>query len=353
MVVDIIRDPHVYIEITLSTKQTRRRAGGFEGAHRLRRAARALLFAATICHACTVRADDTARPALQVVGGNIQKRADTVLALMGYSAVPDLSASSLSIRNGSTDNPSLSMTQLGGGFTISKSFPLYLEGAIGGSRYDPTFVVTDGAERRKLPTRWTNVSATGGIGWDFPLTADKELVFRPIFNFSLGQAVSDAQAAQFIINRHTDRDVDFLTHGSMSAFGLGAAVMLDYERVREDYEVDIEWRYSYIHLQSFAGSSAAHGSSDAQTANLYARWRAPTGAIVLHKPLRYVLELSHSTYLGAQAGVLGFNHLTSLGAGLEVDTSGVTKMFSRVRLVARYAFGQNISGTSLGLALSF
>ena len=299
-------------------------------------------------------AESAERPAFHVVGGNLQKRANGVLALMGYSAVPDLSASSLSIRNGTTDNPSLSMTQFGGGFTISKSMPLYLEGAIGGSRYDPTFVVSDGAERRRLPTRWTNVSATGGIGWDFPLTADKELVFRPIFNFSLAQAVSDAQAAQFIINRHVERDVDFLTNGSLSAYGLGGAVMLDFERVREDYEIDIEWRYTYIRLQSFGGSSAAaRGRSDAQTANLYARWRAPTGAVLLHKPLRYVLELSHSTYLGSQAGVLGFNHLTSFGAGLELDTSAVTKLFSRVRLVGRYAFGQNISGASLGLALSF
>jgi len=95
-------------------------------------------------------AESAERPAFHVVGGNLQKRANGVLALMGYSAVPDLSASSLSIRNGTTDNPSLSMTQFGGGFTISKSMPLYLEGAIGGSRYDPTFVVSDGAERRRV-----------------------------------------------------------------------------------------------------------------------------------------------------------------------------------------------------------
>jgi hypothetical protein len=298
-----------------------------------------------------VHADEA--PRFEAVGSDVQKRANGVLALMSYSAVPDLSASSLSIRNGSTSNPSLSLSQFGGGFTVSQSFPLYLEGSIGGSRYDPTFVASDGAERRVLPTRWTNVSATGGIGWDFPLIESKELVFRPIFNFSLGEVVSDAKAAQWLINRRVDGDIDFLRHGSLSAYGLGGSVMLDFERKREDYEIDLEWRYTYIRLQSFAGSSAVQGSANAQTTNLYARWRAPTGAIVLHKPLRYVLELSHSTYLGSQAGILGFNHLTSLGAGLEVDTSGITKLFSRVRLVGRYAFGQNISGTSLGLALSF
>lgn len=292
-------------------------------------------------------------PDFHLVGANVQRRANGVLALMGYSAVPDLSSSSLSIRNGSTDNPSVGLSQFGGGFTLSRSFPLYLEGSMGGSRYDPTFVLSDGAERRKLPTRWTNFSATGGVGWDFPLIESKELVFRPIFNVSLGHAVSDAKAAQFLINRRAGTELDFLDNGSLSAYGLGGAVMLDLEHVRENYEIDVELRYTYMHLQTFASPQAVRGSSDAQTANLYARWRAPTGAIVLHRPLRYVLELSHSTYLGSQAGILGFNHLTSLGAGLEVDTGAVTKLFSRVRLVGRYAFGQNISGTSVGLALSF
>lgn len=100
---------------------------------------------------------------------NVQEQANSVLAIMSYTTVPDVTTSSLSINNGATGNPGFGQTQLGGGFTISKSFPLYLEGTIALSRYDPTFVATDGAERRLLPVKWDTASTTIGIGWDFLL----------------------------------------------------------------------------------------------------------------------------------------------------------------------------------------
>ncbi|WP_143751997.1 hypothetical protein [Burkholderia sp. SRS-W-2-2016] len=283
----------------------------------------------------------------------MQRRANAVLALLSFTVTPDLSASTLGIRNGATDNPSLNMTQFGGGFTMSPNFPLYLEGALGGSRYDPTFIATDGQVSRALPTRWTNVAATGGIGWDFPLNQKRDLVIRPIFNFSLGEVLSDASAAQFLLNRKTDSNIDFIRNGSLSAYGLGGSLMLAWYPRMEPYEFDLELRYTDIYLQSFGSSSAVRGSANAESTNLYARWRAPTGLLALHRPLRYVLELSHSTYLGSQADILGFNQLTSLGVGLEIDTGAVTKLFSRLRFVGRYAFGRNVTGISLGIALSF
>ncbi|WP_322032054.1 hypothetical protein [Paraburkholderia sp. J76] len=286
-------------------------------------------------------------------GPDVQKRANAVLALLSYTVTPDLSASSLSIRNAETANPSLNMTQFGGGFTLSPGFPLYLEGALGGSRYDPTFVASDGQVERQLPTRWTNVAATGGIGWDFPLNEKKDLVIRPIFNISLGEVFSDASAAQFLVNRKTDRNIDFIRNGSLNAYGVGGSLMIGWYPRMEPYEFDLELRYTDIFLQSFGSSSAVRGHANAESTNLYARWRAPTGLLALNRPLRYVLELSHSTYLGSQADVLGFNQLTSLGVGLEIDTGAVTKLFSRLRVVARYAFGRDITGASLGIALSF
>lgn len=80
---------------------------------------------------------------------------------------------------------------------------------------------------------------------------------------------------------------------------------------------------------------------------------APTGIEFFDRPFRYVLEAAHTTYLGSQAGVLGFNHMSSLGSGIEFDTSAYDIIISRTRLVLRYAFGQDISGYSVGLAVSF
>ncbi len=118
------------------------------------------------------------------------------------------------------------------------------------------------------------------MGWDFPLTANKELVFRPIFNASLGNVSSDLSVGKFAVEQVTDRQINFLDGGSLNAYGLGGSVMLDWEHYREDYEIDVELRYTSIHLQSFGGTtSSVTGTATAQTANLWARWRAQPGCM--------------------------------------------------------------------------
>lgn len=311
-------------------------------------------FCAPLCAALSLCASAPAHAQFRVVGVNVQKQANGVLALMGYAVVPDLTSSSLAINNATSGNPGIVMSQLGGGFTISRSFPLYLEGSIAYSRYDPTFIASDGSESRQIPTKWNTVAGTVGIGWDFPLTEDKDLVFRPIFNASIGNVSSDLAVARFVVERATDQQINFLDKGTLNAYGLGGSVMLDWEHYRPEHDIDVELRYTNIHLQSFGGSTnGVTGTATAQTANLYARWRAPTGMFALDRPVRYVLELSHSQYLGSQANVLGFNRLTSLGTGLELDTSAHEVFVTRVRAVVRYVFGNNVSGVSLGLAASF
>ena len=128
-----------------------------------------------------------------VIGADIRKIANSVLTLMGYGLTPDVTTGSLSFSSPSTGTPGMQMSSLGGGFTISKDFPLYLEGTAAYSRYDPTFVLSDGTNSRDVPVKWNSLSATGGIGWDFPIAQD--LVFRPIFNFSLGTVQSDLKVA--------------------------------------------------------------------------------------------------------------------------------------------------------------
>ncbi len=301
-----------------------------------------------------VVADAMAQPTIRLSHDDLQKRANGVLALMSFSIVPDITTSSLSIgsagasTSGSTE---FFMTQLGGGDTVSDSVPIYLEGVVAASRYDPTFIASQGAEQRRIPTKWNSVSATGGIGWDFKLT--DELKLRPIFNFALGNVTSDLRAASWYVGQSTGRDVDFLDRGSLNAYGLGGSLMLDYEHYRPGYEVDVELRYSDIRLKSFDSSSAVQGNAVAQSANLWARYRAPTGFILLQRPLRYVLELTHSEFLGDQRGALGFDRLTALGAGLELDSSAYDVFITRTRLVGRYVFGTNVSGFSVGLAVSF
>lgn len=287
-----------------------------------------------------------------VIGTNVKSLANGVLSIMTYTTVPDVTTSSLSINNGASGNPGFGQTQLGGGFTISRSFPLYLEGTAAYSRYDPTFVATNGTEQRSLPAKWNTFSGTVGIGWDFAIT--DELKFRPILNGTLGRVASDLRISQTVINQATDRNLQFINNGALDAYGYGGSLMLDYEHYRENYEIDVELRATDIYLRSFGGSSAAvQGSATAQQFSLWARWRAPTGLHALDKPVRYVLETAYSQYFGDSAGVLGFNNLTSLGVGLELDSSKYPVIITRTRAMIRYVFGRNVHGVAFGLAVSF
>ena len=287
-----------------------------------------------------------------VIGGNVKQHADAVLAIMSYTTVPDVTTSNLSVNNGATGNPGFGQSQFGGGFTLSRSFPLYMEGTLAYSRYDPIFIATDGAQQRSVPTKWNTFSGTVGIGWDFRIT--DELAFRPILNGVIGRVSSDLKVGQTIFNHVTDRNLQFLENGSLDAYGYGGSLMLDYEHYRENYEIDAELRATDIYLRSFGGSSqAVQGSATAQQVSLWTRWRAPTGWHALDRPVRYVLECAYSHYFGDSAGVLGFNDLTSLGVGLELDSSKYPIIITRTRAMVRYVFGHNVRGVSFGFAMSF
>jgi hypothetical protein len=290
-------------------------------------------------------------PPLEATGDRIQKVVNGVLGLTGYSVVPDLTASSLSIDSGSNGNPQITMSQLAGGFTPNRSTPVYLEGGLAYSRFDPEFVFSNGQEQRSIPVKWVSLALTGGVGWDFTIARD--LYLRPIFNFSLGRVTSDLRLASLAIDYEKGTDLDFLDKGHLDSYGLGGSLMLDYEMVRPDQEIDVELRYTAMRLKSFGSSSpAVKGSADAIAASLYTRYRAPTGMTALERPIRYVLEYAYTRYLGDQPS-LGFSNLHSIGAGLELDSSAHDFFITRTRLVGRYRFGNNVSGFGISLAVTF
>ena len=287
-------------------------------------------------------------------GNRIQKHADGVLSLMAFTVVPDLTSSFLSIGtgNGTSERSDLSMTQFAGGATISKSTPLYLEGGVAYMRYDPSFVASNGTQTRSIPLKWNTLSGTAGVGWDFPIS--EHIVFRPIFNFALGQVASDLSVGARYLSWRTDQNIDFADNGKMNAYGLGGSLMLDYELVTPEHEIDLELRYTNIGLKTFGNTAdSVKGSASAEAASIYARYRAPTGVNLLDRPLRYVLEAANTVYLGDQRGVLGMNYMSSLGAGFEIDSSAHDVIVTRTRIVARYAFGENVTGFAIGLAMSF
>ena len=317
---------------------------------------RLTLFAGVACACLIVSSGSHANDSwdIRLSEQKLKRIADGTLTLMAFTVLPDITTSSLSISSGESEDPGIWQTTLGGGFTISEDFPLYLEGTLGYSRYDIEFIATKGQEQRRVPIKWNSFSATGGIGWGFPIIPSKELKLRPIFNFTLGYVTTDVALGQSLLNAEYDLDLNVIDGGTMNAYGLGGAIMLDYERYRKEYEIDVELRYTYIKLQSFGGTiDSLKGSSETNAVSIWARWRAPTCINMLQRPLRYVLETSSTSFFGPQRGALGFNNLASVGVGLELDSSAYPIIITRTRLVARYIFGDNVTGYSLGLAVSF
>ena len=250
-----------------------------------------------------------------MLGTSLQKRVNGALAMMQYSVSPDVTTSSLSISSQQGDTNGMFMTQLGGGFTWSTSLPLYLEGNAGFSRYDPVFILSDGAETRPVPVQWNSIVGTVGVGWDVPIA--KELALRPIANFTLGRVTSDLRIASRVIEDETGGDIEFVRHGQLNAVGYGGSLMLDYEHHRETHEIDVEVRLTDVYLQNFGGTSeAVQGSAWAQSLGVWSRWRAPTGLRSLDRPVRYVLEYAFTHYFGPDGDMLGFNNLNSSARAL-------------------------------------
>lgn len=281
------------------------------------------------------------------------------LEVLSYSVVPDGTISALQINRsaGVDDDFGVTIGQIGAGFTWSDSFPLYLEGYLGYARYDPRFVFKDSEELQRLPTKWSQVSSTVGVGYDVPIA--RNLVLRPIANASLGRVTTDATLAENLAPFRRSQDVTYLEHGELNAWGLGGSLMLVYKDHLPEREIDVELRGTDLYLRTFGDTSAAvRGDTNAVAMSLWGRLRWPTGYEAFDRPVRWVVDGTHSRFFGEPEGALGFNYLSKIGGGLELDL-GALKIgafgaeVQRVRLVGRYVFAPNVSGFSIGLGISF
>jgi hypothetical protein len=169
---------------------------------RLAVAARALLLACLLAPAPLL--------AQAVSDADLQKRANAILTLMGFSLTPDVTTGALSISDQSTGDPYFRQTSVSGGGRVGKTLPLYLEGTLAYSRYDPDFA---SAGQAQFSVEWDSVMATGGVGWDFPVA--KELMLRPIFNLSLGRVESEGTVTPARRRAAATRSTSWAMAGSM------------------------------------------------------------------------------------------------------------------------------------------
>lgn len=293
---------------------------------------------------------------------SLGSRRGGVLGLMGYSVIPDGSANALQVdqssQGGSDEgDPTLTLSQFGFGFTWSESFPLFTEIYFSYARYDPRAVFTREAAR-VTPFRWNNFTGTLGIGYDIRLS--DTLWLRPIVNVAAGYAASDVGLFASFIEYRRDVDLSLLTDAEVLAWGLGGALTLAYYDYRPEREIDVELRYTQIHLETFGNTvPAARGQSTAQALGLWGRYRWPSGWELFGRPVRWVLDGNATAYLGDQRDAIGFSWAVKIGGGIEFDTGrwelgALGSNLNRVRLIGRYFYADdNITGYSFGIGMSF
>jgi hypothetical protein len=288
-----------------------------------------------------------------IFGSVLRKNAEAALAVYGIAAVPSETASTLRLESDSSRYDSFSAAQLGGGFTLSESFPLYLEGFIGYNRYDPELLLSEGAQEAVLPLRWNTVAATGGVGWEIEVTDDWSLL--PMAHFSLGRIQSDSSVVAQVIADRLGLDASFIEGGGITVGGIGGSLSVIYnKRWENDYEVDFTLRHTYLHLRPIGGDDDVIASAEAINTGMWSRLRIPTGLRLFERPVRIVTELSGSHLPGDQGRALATEWLVQTGAGLEVDFSETwVPLITTTRLVARYTKGERLDGFSIGLAASF
>ena len=242
---------------------------------------------------------------------NVRNQANNVLTLMTFTVVPDVTTSTLSINAASSGNPALTMFTLGGGATVSRELPVYLEGVLGFSRYDPRYVVSDGTATQTLPVRWNSLSLSGGIGWDFHLT--DELSLRPIVNIALGQVVSDLSALAL-----------------MPDLGLGTDLMVGFPGEDEQAFANTmhtagRLPFAYFHVFSYSSRPGTPA----------ARFEPQTPPTVIRQRSKTLAELSRSKALAFYQQQIGRTVSVLFEQG-ERDgfRTGTTANFTRVAVAA-------------------
>lgn len=285
----------------------------------------------------------------------VRDKTTGALAIFGMSALPTETASTLLLNTGgeSDEDYDFKGGQLGGGFTVSDGFPIYFEGFLGWNRYDPVLLLSGTGRPSRLPLKWTSISATGGIGWDFSLT--DHLVLRPMAHVSLGRVQTDLSVAATFIANQLGLDTSFLGAGGIWVGGGGASLGLEYNRRWDsDYEVDVTLRHTHLYLKPVFSDKDYAGEANAITTALWSRLRVPTGLHLWDRPIRGVFEVSGSYLPGDQGKVLGTDWLLQSGVGIEIDFSETwVPLLTTTRLTARYTRGERLEGFSIGLGASF
>jgi len=271
------------------------------------------------------------------------------LAALGLATAPPAYNALLFLERVRPGDLDFASGQLGAWGTPLENSDLYVEGFLASQFYTPSFDIA-GDSARIEDVKWRSVSATGGIGWDFPLT--ERLSIRPVVNAAIGRITSNSDVSVADMPGGT---ADFIAGDAVEAFGYGGSLALDYAFQTDERQIEFRMRHARLRHVAIGVTDDPRSSTDTIATSAIARHRMPIPDWrVAGGRVRWVVEATYARYDGDTGKVLGLPWIARLGTGVEFETGQLGRYAPpRVRTMVRYVFGEDFEGIGFGAGLVF
>jgi len=227
----------------------------------------------------------------------------------------------------------------------------YLHARVNGVVAEPDLGATD--------ARLTSDAFTGlaGVGLDIPVLAalGGRTVLRPILLAGYARIDSNTRFSGPNATSLAQRTQGLITDASLDSLLLGGAIALVHDRALGggiDLQVGLRFnQLADIGLQ--ATDPALNTTNGFSVTTAAVELKGPTGLDIGGLPLRWIGFAAGTWMFGQGSDALGFSSFAELGAGLELGTTGHLPWVQAISLRGSGLFGDNVTGWSVGLAMSF
>jgi hypothetical protein len=275
--------------------------------------------------------------------------------IVNLTATPDISSAHLDVSDGAVPQ-SFTVTRIpyeGSLLTFSDRNSIGWRVSGGYFREKDEFAIdAPNGAAGSIASKWSAFSATGGLflrsrlGYGF--------TFEPGLDFGVARLLNDASyaGAATSLKPATDGPL-FNWHENAWLITPNAALewstsMAPAQTLTVRAHVAWSWVSSFDESDPLLRFRETAGSWSVQST-----YSAPTGALLLARPLNYVVNAGYGGFFGPNYRALGFSTLANVGGGFELPLSKDNPESKRVRAGAAYLFGPHVRGWTVSLGLTY
>ena len=236
-------------------------------------------------------------------------------------------------------------------------FDLYTEIALGALKVTDDFFVENNLGQRILIDADRDIfSARGGVGFNYRPTTEWRLT--PIVGMAWSHFDNKVRASggSLDLGTLTPAQRAVISDFDAQTYGVSVALEGNYDRWfgERDYHFEASGRYSHIFTETFNESTPiVKASGHADILALETRWTVFTDRTLFGEPLAWNLTASHTSFIGQDRDILGFNNFFRVGAGIDLFIQ--RRIFGQsldfVGLAINGLIGPDVAGGSIGISI--